>query len=356
ATITAQPPEAIAAQAGERVVLAVSASSDLPVTYQWKRDGINIPGATAATLTLDAAAAGDAGTYTVAITNANGTILSRAVTLTVALPTSRIANLSVRTEAGTGAQMLIVGIALGGPNTSGNGAILIRGIGPSLSTFDITGYLPDPNIGFYEGSTVVATNDNWGGTTALGTLFTQVGAFPLTGPTSLDAALALTPRGGTYTVQVAGAAGTTGNALVEIYDASTGASAPRLVNVSARAQVGGAGGSLIAGFVITGSGAKTVLIRAIGPTLGAFGVPGTLADPRVELLKSGVTAPFASNDNWSGTAAMAETFRQVGAFQLAAGTRDAAILVTLEAGAYTAQVTSGDASAGVALVEVYEVP
>ncbi|MEI8257425.1 MAG: hypothetical protein WCJ30_17260, partial [Deltaproteobacteria bacterium] len=104
-------------------------------------------------------------------------------------------------------------------------------------------------------------------------------------------------------VKVTGVGGTTGITLAEIYDASGAAftaSIPRLINVSARAQVGTGDGVLIAGFVIDGTASRTVLIRAVGPTLGAYGVGGALADPQLELTHtvSGATVVVASNDNW----------------------------------------------------------
>jgi hypothetical protein len=116
---------------------------------------------------------------------------------------------------------------------------------------------------------------------------------------------------------------------------------------------------LIAGFAIGGTGSKRVLIRAIGPTLGLFGVPGTLADPKLELYSSTSTTPISTNDNWAAAANATEVsaiFTRVGAFQLALESKDAALLVTLPPGSYTAQVTGPGTTTGTALVEVYEVP
>ena len=95
-----------------------------------------------------------------------------------------------------------------------------------------------------------------------------------------------------------------------------------------------------------------VLVRAVGPTLGAFGVTGALNDPRLEILRG--TTSVATNDNW--LAADAPTFSSVGAFGLTAGSRDAALVVSLAPGSYTAQVSGVGGTTGVALVEVYEVP
>ena len=98
--------------------------------------------------------------------------------------------------------------------------------------------------------------------------------------------------------------------------------------------------------------ARRLLVRAVGPTLAAFGVPGTLADPKLELYSG--TTKIAENDNWGGDAQVAAAFTQVGAFGLPAASKDAVLLITLPPGAYTAQASG--TGAGLALVEVYEVP
>jgi hypothetical protein len=156
---------------------------------------------------------------------------------------------------------------------------------------------------------------------------------------------------GSRTVQLTGTGA--GIVLVELYDTGTGNS-PRLINVSARNQVGTGDNILIFGFVISGTESKRVLIRGVGPTLATFGVPGTLADPRFEVFRSGGTVAVATNDNWD--AALTSTFTAVGAFQLTAGSRDAALVTTLEPGAYTVQVSGVNNGTGEALVEIYEVP
>ncbi len=102
-----------------------------------------------------------------------------------------------------------------------------------------------------------------------------------------------------------------------------------------------------------------MLVRAVGPPLGAapFNVPGVLAQP-VGTLFSGAQA-VASNAAWNSAtnaAAIRDTARTVGAFALTEGSRDSALLVTLSPGAYTIQVAGANATTGLALVEVYEVP
>ena len=125
----------------------------------------------------------------------------------------------------------------------------------------------------------------------------------------------------------------------------------RLTNIATRAQIGGSAGTPIAGFVIGGSGTKTMLARAAGPALTGFGVADALADPSLALLSGAATV--ASNDNW--LAADAATMTAAGAFAFTIGSKDAALVATLAPGAYTAPVTASGATAGVTLLEIYDV-
>ena len=130
----------------------------------------------------------------------------------------------------------------------------------------------------------------------------------------------------------------------------------RLANVSTLTRVGTGADVLTAGFVITGTVPRQVVIRAVGPTLGAapFNVPGVLANPQLTVYgPDSSTRVAATNDDWA--AANAPTFASVGAFALQASSRDAAVVATLAPGAYTAQVSGVGDTVGTALVEVYEV-
>jgi hypothetical protein len=257
--------------------------------------------------------------------------------------TARLVNLSVRTNAGAGADALIVGFSLAGTGTK---PVLIRGVGPGLAGFGVTGVVADPNLRLdVLNGPSVAQNDNW--EPGVATVAAGVGAFALP-PGSRDAALQQTLATGTYTVQLGGGNGV---ALVELYDtAATGAA--RFANVSARTRTGAGGDTLIAGFGIGGTGMKTLLVRAVGPGLAAFGVEGTLTDPQLAIFAG--STRLASNDDWGNSTLLSTASTQVGAFALPAGSRDAALLVTLPPGSYTAQVTGANNSSGVVLVEVYE--
>lgn len=363
--ITLQPQAQVRLVSGSTntVVLSVAATGTPAPAFQWRRNGSALAGQQSAALVLTNATDAQAGTYTCLVSNAGGAVESQPAVVSFAATSpadaGRLANLAIRTNAGTGAQTLIVGFSLGGANTAGSPALLVRGVGPSLGQFGLTGVLADPVATMLRGETTVATNDNWGGVAAIADRATQVGAFALASPSSLDAALALSPAGGSYTVQVTGKSGGTGIALAEIYDAvaksAFTATTPRLVNVSARTEVGAGSDILIAGFVIGGTTAKTVMIRAIGPTLAVFGVTDTLADPKLQLFSG--SALVAENNDWGGDPQAVRIAEAVGAFAIPQTTsRDAVLVVTLPPGSYTAQVSGANGGTGVALVELYELP
>jgi probable HAF family extracellular repeat protein len=348
-TIATQP-RAQAVGLGGTVVFSVTATN--ATTYQWRRDGVTIPGATNATYTLPNAQSAATGNYTCLVGNAEGAVVSAVAPLTVANTVSRLNNLSVRTTAGTAANPLIVGLTTAG----GTKDILLRAVGPTLGQFGVGGTLADPQLALFNSSSVqTAQNDDWGGGVALQTSFTNVGAFPL-GLTSKDAALLSTLQPGGYTAQVSGIGGSTGVVLLESYDSDVGSPLARYTNLSARNQVGTGGNILIVGFNLAGTGPKRLLIRAIGPGLGQFGVTGVLSDPQLAVFNAAGTE-IARNDDWEDNrVVIGPAFAEVGAFPLGLGSRDAATVVSLEPGSYTVQVSGVNNGTGVALVEIYELP
>jgi hypothetical protein len=130
----------------------------------------------------------------------------------------------------------------------------------------------------------------------------------------------------------------------------------RLVNLSTRGLVGDGEKALFAGFVITGDAPKSVLVRASGPTLASFGLAGAMENPVLSIVKG--TTVLATNDDWStsaDSATIAGTAARVGAFVLNAGSKDAAIMMTLDPGVYSAQVNRASGTAtGLTIVEVYD--
>jgi peroxiredoxin len=346
-------PRSVRAQVGETVALAAQASSSPAPAYQWFFRGNQIPGAVGATLTLRNVTAAVAGDYEVRATNANGTAWG--VPATVSLGFNGLVNLSARARVGTGANVVIPGITVRGSHPK---TLLIRAAGPALAAapFQLPGTLPNPAITVFDASGArVLVNDNWGelpDVPALRAAMAAQGAFPFP-EGSRDAALLVTLPPGGYTVQLAAATGAAeGIAIIEVYEADESAST--LVNLSCRARVGTGGDILIAGFVLRGTAAKRMLIRAVGPTLAQLGVTGVLANPKLDVISQSTGAIVATNEKWD--ASLAEAFSGVGAFALPANSLDAALVVNLPPGGYTAQVSGVNNAAGVALVEVYELP
>ncbi|MBL9213179.1 MAG: hypothetical protein JNL92_22140, partial [Opitutaceae bacterium] len=157
-----------------------------------------------------------------------------------------------------------------------------------------------------------------------------------------------------YTVQVTTPGGRSGIGLAELYELDGNG---RTVNLSTRARVGTDDRVLIGGFVVSGAAHKRMLIRAVGPTLTAFGLAGALADPVLTLYAG--TQVIAANDRWSAdpaAPAAATAGNRVGAFALPANSEDAALLITVAPGAYTVDVRGKGGSEGIALLEIYEIP
>ena len=349
---------------GSYVTLSVTASGTAP-SYQWYLNGVAISGATSSTYTIPSALQVNAGSYTVSITNSSGAVTSQAAQLNVLNP-GRLSNLSVLSLDGPGTQLLTVGFVSGGSGTTGSQNLLIRASGPAIGAapYNVPNVLPDPTLTVYSSTISVASNDNWNTPTSNGMAVTAAdaatGAFTLTNTSSLDAALVTSLKPGGYSVQVAGKNGASGNVIAEVYDNTPADSytinTPRLVNLSCLEQVA-SGGILSTGFVIGGTTSEQVLIRASGPTLAAapFNIPGTIPDPKVTVFNSS-SAILATNTGWGGSAAITAANTSTGAFQFANSTsKDSAVLITLQPGAYTVQATSVSGTAGVTLIEVYEV-
>jgi len=303
-----------------------------------------------------------AGTFVATITATNSAGSSSVTMTWVIAPFgySHIVNFSARALSGLGSDTLIVGFVVQGDGKN----LLIRGIGPDLAAFGITNFLPAPILTLFSATdSIIATDSGWQVNSSgqndgalIAATSASVGAFALPSG-SLDSALLVTVNNGVHTTGLLTTNATAGVGLIEIYDTG-GNQYASLINVSARMNVTAGDGVLIAGLVIGGNLPKTVLVRGVGPALSEFGVGGVLADPQITVF-SGSTQ-IASNAGWSngtGISAAAQIVSassQVGAFPLPSGSKDAALLVTLQPGAYTVQVTSVSNATGVALVEVYD--
>lgn len=281
-------------------------------------------------------------------------LVGSATALRAANATGTLVNLSTRIRVAEGGTPAIVGCALSGGGTR---AVLVRAVGPSLAAFGVGGTLGDPKLTIFDAAgRTVATNNNWdaGGTGAdIVAAGGGVGAFGLLAG-STDAAVVVNLGAGSYTVHVAGADNGGGVVLIELY--ALGAAGPKLVNLSVRGLAGQGADTLTAGFVVRGT-PRTLLTRAIGPALAAFGVLGTLPNPRVSLLDNGQKL-LGENRDWGQVpdpAALKTAMTTVGAFALSPGSLDAALTSVMGAGSYTAQVAEETGRTGEALIEVYDV-
>ena len=269
---------------------------------------------------------------------------------------ARLINLSTRARVGSESEVLIAGFHVDGTEPR---PVIVRAVGPALLAVDpnFPDPLGDPVIEIFDSaSRSLARNDNWsdgGAASALTTAFRAVGAFPFP-PASRDAAVRLTLAPGDYTAVISGVGGSTGTALAEVYE-ETATDGSRLTNLSSRTLVRVGSEVMIAGFVVQGARPARFLIRAVGPGLAAFGVPGTLANPQLTV-HAGATQ-LAANDNWGANpdaANLRSIAAAIGAFALPEGSADAALLLTLEPGNYSATVSGVNDTSGVALVEVYQ--
>ncbi len=273
-----------------------------------------------------------------------------------------LTNLAVRSITQNAAP-LITGFVIAGTTPK---QVLIRAAGPTLAQapFNVPGAIGDPTLQVFRGNLIVAQNDDWGTPPANAAAITaaaaRTGAFAFR-VGSADAALVSTLPPGPYTVLVGGGNGTVLAEIYEVLETNETPGARRLVNTSARGLVV-PGNPLIAGFFITGSVPQRVLIRGIGATLGAppFNVAGALPNPQLTLFRG--TTALKTNDDWfrdADAALIRDAATRAGAFALGAQSGDAAMVLYLEPGAYTAQVSgptgaNQNNSTGIALVEVYE--
>jgi hypothetical protein len=259
--------------------------------------------------------------------------------------TSRQLNISTREVVGTGDNVLIGGFIITGTTPKN---VILRAIGPSLTAEGVGGALQDPTLELHDHTGgLIASNDNWRDT--------QESAIEMTGiPPNDDreSAIVATLDPGEYTAIVRGKNATTGTALVEAYDLDA-TPASQFGNISTRGEVGTDNDVLIGGLIVSSeeSGQANVIVRALGPSLGSSGVSGTLADPTLEL-HDGNGDLLAFNDNWQDSQGGI-----IASANLAPNNPlESAIFGTLAAGEYTAIVRGANATTGVGLIEVFDIP
>ena len=407
-------PESTTVLAGSASTLTVAATGYPTPSFQWRKNGTALAGATNATLSIAAIAASDAGRYDVVATNALGTVTSSAATLTVVVRDftgTYFGRFAATSGSATGAgefalqvrpnrtavllgydATLPAGLALlnltldlngifSGPLTVGGRSVTVRG-SVNEATGEVTGDIAVLNrsfsgaratasgtaaatAGFYELAVVGSAIDR--GYLLVGpdgrALLLSAGATAAEGVTASIGANGrltfTTPSQATVDLGFANGevSGTVraGGVVATLGGAiETLIGGERLVNLSVRSSTSNAN-PLITGFVVSGSAPKQVLIRAAGPTLGTapFNVAGTLGDPVLQVFRG--SNLIAQNDEWgtpaANGAAVSAAITRTGAFPFRAGSNDAALVTTLQPGPYTVAIGGGN---GVTLAEVYE--
>jgi hypothetical protein len=424
--ITSQPASRTAL-AGTSTTLTVAASGVPAPSYQWRKNGVAINGATTASFVFGVLQTSDTANYDVVVSNSVGTVVSNTIGLGVIrrsysgvyfgsfgvglgtfaiyirpdntgvflgyLPGSNVPvkNLSF-TVSDTGQFNFTQGASGGITASSIDGGTRAAAAGDIgfAGTIDNSGSLSGTMSGIAGASLSATKSVDNGGTQAVAgfysasaanssaTLLSIAGsngqAFVLTqNSTTSDGGIGAVDAGGRVVLATSKQiislninptsstlTGTTliGNTSTTFAGGSEAViAAQRLGNISTRANVGTGANVAIAGFVISGTESKPVLIRAIGPTLAsAFGISGALTAPKLELYNS-ANAVIATNTGWStasNTAAIAAASTQAGAFTLASTSADSVIFTTLAPGSYTGVVSSANGGQGIALIEVYD--
>jgi hypothetical protein len=254
-------------------------------------------------------------------------------------------NLSTRLHVLIGDQ-----VGIGGFIITGNAPkhVIIRAIGPSLTRFGIPNPLPDPVLELHgPGNFQTITNNNWRDTQE-----NQIKQSGIPPTDDLEAAIDITLPPGNYTGIIRGNNGGTGIGLIEVYDLDESPTS-KLSNISTRGFVGSTpGDSIIAGFILgNNQGPDRIVIRGLGPSLAASGVPNTLQNPTLEL-HDGDGALLYTNNDWQDDPDNATEVSNAGLAP--SNTLEAAIAVNLPPGVYTAILAGLQNTTGNGLVEIYD--
>jgi hypothetical protein len=257
---------------------------------------------------------------------------------------SHLANISTRMKIGVSDNVLIGGFIIRGTQPK---KLILRAIGPSLTAWGVANAIADPVLELHDSTgAVVASCNNW----TPGPQVAEIQGSGLAPAYSTESAIIATLLPGNYTAVVSGYGGGQGIGLVEAYELD--GNATRLVNISTRGRVGIDDEAMIGGFIVQGSTAKRVIVRALGPSLagGPSPIVGALADPILEL-HDGNGNLLAVNDDWSNSPQAAEI---IATTIPPVNNLESAIVATLGPGNYTAIVRGVDNTSGVGLVEVYD--
>jgi hypothetical protein len=267
--------------------------------------------------------------------------------------TGSVVNVSTRLPVGTDDNVLIEGFIVQGPAGSTK-KIIVRALGPFLATCcGITDALANPTLEIHDannGNAIVATNNDWK-ITQVGGLITGDQVAEITASTvaplnEVESAIIANLAPGSYTAVVRGVSNSVGTAVVDAYDLSAG-SAAKLVNIATRGLVQPGDKLMIAGFIIQ-NGPVRAVVRAIGPSLLAFGINNALPDTTLQLRNQNGTI-VRENDDWITD----QKQDLINTGLQPTNDKEAALVETLQPGQYTAQVRGKPESTGIGVVQVY---
>lgn len=342
---------------GTDVIFETELGTAAAAAFQWTHDGVPIPGANDRILRLVTPGSSAAGEYRLIAIVGDQTYTSEPATLTVTPSTARLVNFSARCAVSPAYPPQIGGFVLRGNVPR---PVLLRAVGRGLPIdHPEFALLPEPVLTLHHEAAVLARDAGGALAPAIADKGRELGAFALRPATAAneparDSALLQPLQPGVYTAHSTSADGRAGVGLFEFYDAEPASPVPAVVNVSIRGRAAPGNDVLIAGFVIGGEGGLRVLIRGLGPALGAFGVDGVVADPQITLFRE--NTPVATNDDWADRADLDELVAladRAGVHPLSHDSRDAAIMTVLQPGVYTVHGRGADNGAGEMLIEVF---
>ena len=263
------------------------------------------------------------------------------------MPPAQALNISTRMRVQTGDNVGIGGFIISSGPSGAPKRVILRAIGPSLTASGLPDALADPVLELHGPAGVTTIiNDNWKDTQEA-----EIRATGIPPSNDLESAIVATLAPGNYTAIVKGNKNTSGVALVEVYDLNQAVPA-KLANISTRAFVSTDNNVVIAGFILGNNpGDDDVILRGIGPSLTAAGVPNALANPTLELRNSNGSLLWANND-WQDDPAQAAMVSTAGLAPTNA--LESAIAATLSPGQYTVLLAGRNSGTGVGLVEVYD--
>jgi uncharacterized Zn-binding protein involved in type VI secretion len=293
------------------------------------------------------------GHYTTIIRGKNGTTGVALVEVydvgTASLDVSanaQLANISTRGMVQTGDNVMIGGFIVRGDMSP---TVIVRAIGPSLAQHGITNPLQDPTLELHDhNGTLIAFNDNWMSAPNRQAIIDS-GLAP---SNNFESAILRSLSPGNYTAIVRGVSSGTGIAVVEGYDLDMTAGS-KLGNISTRALVQTGDNVMVGGLIITGTGQKNVIVRAIGPSLAQQGITNPLLDPTLELHDNN-GALLIANDDWQENSTQAAQITTSGLAP--SNPAESALATSLLPGTYTAIVTGKNGTTGIGVVEVYNLP